>query len=216
MNKAYILLPLLVLGGCAQLTGDYYDDDDTYAEETGLYVEETRPIAQPQPVVQSQSQPIARLQPQTRNCRIQPPIAQPQPPVQQPQISPDGMMIELPAQQIYLGDMTGNTVVAAPAASAQMRGPAPIPGISYSAPMSGEAYQPRPQAPAVVTLQNIAYPNTYAQCTAGDKACISSYEQQGYRQVQGLPQFAGYQDVLSPSDYPQNGRWRNGNNIPRW
>ena len=194
MNKAYILIPLLALGGCARLTGDAYNDDDTYAEETGLYIEETQPRPQ-----SWQNAPVNR----------------PQPPVQQARVLSDGMTIELPAQQIYLGNETRNTVPVAPLPP-QMTGPAPIQGISYSMPVSGANYQPRPQAPAMVTLQNMAYPNTYAQCVATDTVCVSSYEQQGYRQVQGIPQFAGYQDVLAPSDYPQNGRFRNGNNIPRW
>ena len=185
MNKAYILLPLLALGGCAQLTGDSYNEDELYEEETGLYIEET------------QSRP--------QNWQNGPAVRSQQP-ARQAYVSPDGMTIELPAQQIYLGD-TARYGSGAPAQSMP---------ISYSTPMSGANYQPRPQAPVMVTLQNLAYPNTYAQCVAGDTVCIGSYERQGYRQVQGIPQFAGYQDVLSPSDYPQNGRWRNGNNIPRW
>ena len=199
MNKAYVILPLLMIGGCAQLTGDAYDDE-YYEEETGLYVEERQPVAQLQP--QMPARPMTQ--------------SQSQPQMQQPRISADGTMIELPAQQIYLSDVAGGGQV--PPVATPVRGPA----IAYSMPASAEvsgqpnAYQPRPQQPAMVTLQNVAYPNTYAQCMVGDTACVVSYEQQGYRQIQGLPQFAGYRDVLAPSDYPQNGRWRNGNNIPRW
>ena len=109
--------------------------------------------------------------------------------VQQVKISPDGSVIELPAQQINLSEMTVQ--------------PLPVP-------------PPMQPQPAIVTLQNVEYPNTFAQCALADKACISAYEQQGYRRLNGTPQFAGYHDQLKSSDYPPNGRWRNGNNIPRW
>jgi len=195
MKKAYVVLPLLLLGACAQLTGEAYDNDEMYAEETGLYEEAI------QPAPQQQYQPQAR------------PMPRPQPRMQQAHVSADGTVIELPPQQIYLDEVLGG---AAPMAPAPAMRRAPIQGISYSMPASAGTYQPRPQPPVMVTLQNIAYPNTYVQCLAGDMACVTSYEQQGYRQVQGMPQFAGYQDILAPSDYPQNGRFRNGNNIPRW
>jgi hypothetical protein len=121
-------------------------------------------------------------------------------------------MIELPAQKIYIENVNVQTTAPAP-----QYAPMPLPMMAYSEPMGAQPLPPPvPPQPAVVTLQNIAYPNTFAQCAVADVNCIASYEQQGYRRLNGTPQFAGYQDVLSHSDYPQDGRWRNRNNIPRW
>lgn len=164
MKKEALILPLLLLTACADVTE--YDDssEEFYAEETGLVYAE--PTDADQGVVPESEQNV-----------------------QQVKISPDGMVIELPAQQINLSEMTVQ--------------PLPMPPQT-------------PPRPAIVTLQNMAYPNTFAQCAFEDVACISAYEQQGYRRLNGTPQFAGYWDQLSQSDYPQEGQWRNNNNIPRW
>ena len=194
MRKEVLILPLLLLTACAEMTGDTYDEDEFYVEETEVSVEEQTgldfaetPVVAPQQVQQ-------------------------QAPVQNTQISADGTMIELPAQRIYLENVNvQETAPATPYAST------PLPMMAYSEPMGAQPLPPPvPPQPAVVTLQNIAYPNTFAQCAAADVNCIASYEYQGYRRLNGTPQFAGYQDVLSHSDYPQGGRWRNRNNIPRW
>ena len=215
MKKEIIVLPLLLLGACAEMTGEAYDDGEYYDGETGLEVTGT-------PTAGVGTQPMA---PATGT------MPQGQQPVwQEARISPDGKMIELPAQKIYLTDMGVTAEPPMPSQPAQLQ-PAGLPVMSYSAPImpdqptcpyGRQPVQPAPepqQIPvplAVVTLQNVAYPNTFAQCAAADMGCIMSYEQQGYRQVRGNPQFAGYQDGLSHSDYPGNGRYRNGNNIPRW
>ena len=169
MKKEALILPLLLLTACADTAG--YEDDseefyteEAYAEESGLVYAE--PVNADQNVVAVSEQNV-----------------------QQVKVSPDGMVIELPAQQINLSDMTVQ--------------PLPVP-------------PPMPPRPAVVTLQNMAYPNTFAQCAFEDTACIAAYEQQGYRRLNGTPQFAGYRDQLSHSDYPQEGQWRDNNNIPRW
>jgi hypothetical protein len=184
----------------------YYEDGDIYDEETGLVIDdeviddgyETRYV-EPQP--NRYQEPVRRPNPQQAQRRPQP--------AGQAVLSPDGTMIELPAQQIYIGDVVG-------AGQGQPARPNRQAPLSYSQPMGGAPMAPRAAQPAVITLQNREYPNTYAQCMSTDNACISSYELQGYVRVQNLPQFAGYQEVLSPSDYPQGGRWRNNNNIPRW
>ena len=182
MRKLYVL-PLLLLSGCA-LFSDDATDEMTYEYDAAEVVAE---MPAPQPQTKPQEQPA-----------VKPAVAT---------ISADGTVIELPAQQIYIGD---NPMPAAPMAQRANV-------LSYSEPPEARPdlppYQPQP---AVVTLQNRAYPNTYAQCDAADMGCVLMYEQQGYVRVQGLPQFAGYQEILAPSDYPTGGRWRNGNNIPRW
>ena len=198
MKKEVFVLPLLLLTACAEMTGDAYDEEEFYAEESEAIVEEQGLPEVFQPVVAAPKASVANQ-----------PI-----PVQQAKISPDGTMIELPAQQIYIGSAD------ATAPAAPQYAPVPLPPMAYSMPAEVQP-QPLPapvppQQPAVVTLQNIAYPNTFAQCAAGDTGCIAAYEQQGYRRLNGVPQFAGYQDQLAHSDYPERGQWRNGNNIPRW
>lgn len=206
MKKEALFLPLLLLTACAEMNGDAYDSEETYEEESyngGMYAEDTGLVVanQTEQNMQPVTQPVMPApQPQTMNQ---------QPPIQQARISPDGTMIELPAQQIFLGEADGNNGQIA----------VTLPPMAYSEPAGVQPRPlPQPQLPrsTMVTLQNIAYPNTFAQCNARDMACIASYEQQGYRRLNGTPQFAGYQDQLTQSDYPGNGRWRNGNNIPRW
>ena len=75
--------------------------------------------------------------------------------------------------------------------------------------------QPVQAEAVVITLQHPAQQGTLAQCLSTDAGCIASYEQQGFVQVRHMPQFAGYQEISAPSDYPA-GQWRNQNNIPRW
>ena len=71
--------------------------------------------------------------------------------------------------------------------------------------------------PAVmITMQNVNYPNMYVQCLSTDTACLANYQQQGYIRLQDKPQFAGYREVLSPTDYPGQGQWQYNHNIPRW
>ena len=231
MKKHVLILPLMLLTACAEMTGDAYEEEENYEEEmyadnSGVVMEQSglewmEADVSPNQMgnVPNQTQVAVRPQPQ----QAQEPMRGGQPPVQQARISPDGTMIELPAQQIYLG--TEPQAMNAPAGAVPAA--AALPPMAYSAP-SGVQPQPQqippapvlpagqPQRPPVVTLQNMAYPNTFAQCAASDVSCIASYEQQGYRRLNGAPQFAGYQDGLSHSDYPQDGRWRNGNNIPRW
>ena len=206
MKKLYALIPMLLLAACAEpMCGDGTCRDDVlFDEETDRFAAGENEIEIQRPAYSDKRFGYAEEgipMPAKRNPE----------PMLSAKLSADGTMIELPAQQIYIGDPSvPGAIVSA--------GTQPI---SYSEPMT-ETWAPReeqPQRPTpapVVTLQNIAYPNTYAQCTAADTACITAYEQQGYRRVSGLPQFAGYQDTLAPSDYPENGQWRNGNNIPRW
>ena len=206
MKKEVLILPLLLLTACAGMNGDAYDLEESYEGETynnGMYAEDTG-LNVPNQVGQN-TQPM----PQPAVPTPQMPNQNRQPPLQQAKISPDGTMIELPAQQIFLGEADGN--------SGQMT--VTLPPVAYSEPAGVQPSPlPQPQLPrqAKVTLQNIAYPNTFAQCAAEDMGCIASYEQQGYRRLNGAPQFAGYYDQPTHSDYPGNGRWRNGNNIPRW
>ena len=163
--------------------------DEVYDSEE-LYVDNTEVM------IEDQSAQSMGMQPIPAQHRV---IEQSgQQSLQQVRISADGSVIELPAQQIIIDDV----IVQAGGNNGQYAS-VPLPPVE-------------PPRPAIVTLQNIAYPNTFAQCMAEDMGCIAAYEQQGYRRLNGTPQFAGYQDVLSHSDYPQGGQWRNGNNIPRW
>ena len=202
MKKEVLILPLLLLTACAEMTGDAYDSEEFYADEA--YTEETGIALEEQTGLTVEVPAVAASQPAQRPAQ--------QPPAQNARISPDGTMIELPAQQIFIGDVNAQE-------PAPQYAPAPLPPMAYSVPAGAEPQPlppPMPPKPAVVTLQNIAYPNTFAQCAAEDTGCIASYEYQGYRRLSGTPQFAGYQDQLTHSDYPERGQWRNGNNIPRW
>jgi len=204
MKKIFVILPLLLLGACAMSQDeDYYGNDDFYDEETGLVVDDVidDDFANTN---YTQTQPNRNQQPMPQQAQ-----RRYQPTNGQAVVSADGTMIELPAQQIYIGDIMATD-------PGQPRGQNRQQPLSYSKPMQGAPVEPRVAQPAVITLQNREYPNTFAQCLSTDNACISSYELQGYVRVRNLPQFAGYQEVLSPSDYPRGGRWRNNNNIPRW
>ena len=207
MKKSLVLLPLLFITGCAQMF-DFKDTDE------GLYYEEDTGLLEETTVSESLKSPETTAQNQLYRQN-------------QATISADGTVIELPAQQIYLGSAVSGypelpQQYPPQGAIVMPKTPKSVPQenwIAYSRPNPVQTArtmpQPQPQ-PAIVTLQNMTYPNTYAQCAAADTGCIMSYEQQGYRRVQGLPQFAGYQDVLSASDYPGDGQWRNNNIIPRW
>ncbi|MBR6411725.1 MAG: hypothetical protein IKS41_01005 [Alphaproteobacteria bacterium] len=194
MKKEALILPLLLLTACAEMSAE--DSEEFYDEGTyqnGAYAEESGLVLENQGGQTGTVQPVQNAQ---------------QPQMQQARISPDGTMIELPAQQIFLGEIDGG----------YSQPQAALPPLAYSEPgtVQSQPMPPQPPRAAMVTLQNVSYTNTYAQCAAEDTACIAAYEQQGYRRLNGTPQFAGYQDVLSHSDYPGNGQWRNGNNIPRW
>lgn len=150
----------------------------------------------------------------------------------QPSLAADGTVIEIPAQQIYIGDVAGNQVPAPANGMVPATQPAPVyppvatvtvPAIpvnalSYSQPVyyavPDQAY---PTGPVMITLQYAGYPGAQTvQCLSTDTACLFSYESQGFMRVQDKPSFAGYKDTLSHSDYPAGGRWRDNNNIPRW
>lgn len=212
MKKSYLLLPLLLLGGCAMMNEDMddesYYDEDIAIEEDAFYEEDPNDV--PVQEAPAQPAPIARPTPQQ-------PVTQ----SGQASVSPDGTVIELPAQQIYIGNPAQPPMPPVPAVRSY---PQPQRGLlSFSQPIqtcpNAQVYQgqiqPQPQ-PAYITLQNRDYPNTYVQCLSTDLNCLTLYRQQGYVRVQDLPHFAGYQDVPDRSDYPGNGRWRNQNNIPRW
>ncbi|MGN1062909.1 MAG: hypothetical protein ACI4QM_01100 [Alphaproteobacteria bacterium] len=68
---------------------------------------------------------------------------------------------------------------------------------------------------AVIILQHPAN-RDLVKCSFGDANCLIAYEAQGYVQLRNTPHFAGYNAVLSDSDYPTGGVWRDNNNIPRW
>lgn len=70
--------------------------------------------------------------------------------------------------------------------------------------------------PVMITLQYTGKPTSFVQCLSTDEACFKNYTEQGYRPLSHIPQFAGFRDVLSSSDYPGDNRWRDHNNIPRW
>ena len=208
MKKIVAVLPLILLGACSmfQNDGTRYEDE-FYDEETGLVIEgenETgNNVAELQPSQEEQPVQGTNYQ-QTQN--------RPQSVNGQAVLSADGTVIELPAQQIYIGDIMGNGQERTVAPQEQNRPYA----LSYSQPIQRGQTEPRVAQPTVITLQNREYPNTFAQCVSTDNACITAYEAQGYMHVQNLPQFAGYQEVPASSDYPQGSRWRNNNNIPRW
>ena len=201
MKKIYAVLPVLLLSGCALSQNDGISEEMAY-EETGLPIEEGY-------IDESYSETTYA----TDNTPEQPSQARQeyQPTNGQPVLSADGTVIEIPAQQIYIGDVMAAAPTGYPATAVQH----PT-ALSYSEPIQAQQRAPRVAQPAVITLQNREYPNTYAQCMSTDTECITSYELQGYIRVRNLPQFAGYQEVLAPSDYPKGGRWRNKNNIPRW
>ena len=204
MKKIFAVLPFLLLGACAAFQGNEADyGDEAYDEETGLVIDDdfvgdvpsNRGYINPKP------------------NRMGPPTQRPGQRYSgmpgQATISADGTMIELPPQRIYIGDIAGGQpgVIEIP----QQRQP-----LSYSEPIRWAPKEQREIQPTIITLQNQDYPNTYVQCLSTDVTCTSSYEQQGYVHVSGLPQFAGYQETLGASDYPRGSRWRNNNNIPRW
>jgi len=199
MKKA-LLLSVFALSGCALFSGvddeQLYDEDEiVFEEETGF--EEMEPWNQESYAVQKKERQEEYTARQTQTVTIP-----------QATLSADGTIIELPAEQIYIGDWNQE-----PKAEVKQQQPNVL---SYSQPFTPTT-QPNYETKAVViTLQNREYPNTYAQCMSTDSGCLNAYEQQGYIRVKGLPYFAGYQDVPASSDYPGNGRWRNNNNIPRW
>lgn len=150
----------------------------------------------------------------------------------QPSLAADGTVIEIPAQQIYIGDSAGNQVPVPANGMAPATQPAPVyppvatvtvpavpvNALSYSQPVyyavPDQAY---PTGPVMITLQYAGYPGAQTvQCLSTDTACLFSYESQGFVRVQGRPAFAGAQEVPAASDYPAGGRWRDNNNIPRW
>ena len=127
-------------------------------------------------------------------------------------VSDDGRVLELPAQKIYLDP---DTMTLTLPASDEAQPTTLADSVWFPADRPTEVESPRlPQA--VVTLQDTADRNHYAQCAATNLDCIKMYESRGYRHIRGLPHFAGYRDVPLSSDYPVGGRWRNNNNIPRW
>jgi len=207
MKKA-LLLSVVLLSGCALFSG--VDDDGMYGDDELLIDEETG--FEEAPAVKADFEEMepwdreayaVRVQKQEEAARSSQKVTIPQ-----ATLSADGTVIELPAQEIYIGDWNQ-----APTA---MPAPQQPNMLSYSQPFA-PTVRPNYEAKAVViTLQNREYPNTYAQCMSTDTGCLSAYEQQGYVRVKGLPHFAGYRDVPANSDYPGNGRWRNNNNIPRW
>ncbi len=158
---------------------------------------------QPVPVPVVQEPQAAAPMSQSATQQVQP-VSVPAPaPVQQPVVEQVGnqTMIALPPQQIYISD---------------------IPDTVYQQTFLGATLQQPMQQPVqqvvdhVVTLQYPGRQDLLVQCLASDIACLTAYEQQGYRQVRYLPQFAGYQEVLAPSDYPTGSQWQHQHNIPRW
>ena len=214
MKKMYTLLPVLFLAACVQ-TGNEYQQNDFYNDETTFFSEDDYAFEDDVLIVDEKTGLVADENPvgvESEPQSIQP-VVQPSPsPVAtettEITLSEDGTKIIIPAQEIYIGDK--NSVVSA---DIQTR-----PVMAYSSPdvIPGESTSEQPKKQAWITLQNLKYPNTFVQCAFGDMGCVALHEQQGYVRVQGLPHFAGYQDILGSSDYPGDGQWRNGNNIPRW
>ena len=238
MKKSLLLLPVLLVAGCAQVFDDNQDEISYYDGEDAVYDEVVEPIdtnsglsVRPDPEQENYQQTVwqeedrqipSRSVEGANQWQEQP---QPQP---QASISADGTYIEIPAQKIYLNQNTQTTGgVPQPVTADQRKA---LPPMAYSQPGSAQMPQPGQGSQAAVyqqpyqmqqqaqyvTLQSPIRPNTYAQCPPTNADCISYYEQQGYRRVPGIPQFAGYQEVPATSDYPGNGRWRNTNNVPRW
>lgn len=202
MNKTYFLLPMMLLAGC-YMNNDFNNTPGEERETLFSSSDETPVFVSDDPVMMPQQIAIP-----TRPAEsVQPVIPQPS----RPTLSADGTMIELPAQQIYIGAQ-------APAPMpAPVRQPNPYAAypIAYSTPNMAQQPVQTTVVPDVVILQYTAYPNTFVQCPATDTRCIAAYEQQGFVQLQNKPRFAGYRDVALPSDYPA-GKWRTNNNIPRW
>lgn len=218
MKKALLLLGLTVLSGCSVWEELYNPGEDHARQEQ----DEVVLIETENAVVQSAAEPqrysVAKKAP--RPVFKAEPVGQKTMVVNAPVT--DEMVIEIPAQRIYLSDDINSYQSEPFTPQAVQQIPQPRTPLSYSRPGQA-ASMPQPTKPstpnvpvAAVTLQSATDPNAYAQCLASNLRCIRTYEQKGYRPVQGLPQFAGYQDVLSPSDYPAGGRWRHQNNIPRW
>ncbi len=211
------LLPLFLYGCTTSQMNDtfyfdnnnpYYEEDDSFYVEDDIYpVEESDDIAffndgeqtdfisTEDAFTQESIEPIVSP---TQNNEPQPTFIQPAQPIQ----LEDGIVIEIPEQKVYI------------------EAPAPQPVIQPVAiqPIMPQPTTPQPiVAPAVmITLQNINYPNMYVQCLSTDTICLTNYQQQGYIRLQDKPQFAGYREVLSPTDYPGQGQWQYNHNIPRW
>lgn len=205
--KKIVLIPALLLAACAQMTnndqqdGFFYEDEisfeqDEYNEEImaddTVFVDENSGLTAETSVNESLS--VEQVNGQKEIT-----------------VSDDGTVITIPAQKIIIDG--GLNVVLDPVEIKQQPEM-----MAYSKPQQVEVTpNPVPQPKTVwITLQNKQHPNTFVQCMSSDMACVQAHEQQGYVRVQNLPQFAGYQDVLGLSDYPGEGQWRNGNNIPRW
>ena len=147
-----------------------------------------------QPTVQTHQ---TTVQQQTSTRAVKP--MQPVPYQYTTKTLPDGnIIIELPAQQIYLPDESYYNRHAMPTQNNN----API---SISQPTI-----------VPILLQHREQPGLLAQCQSNDVTCITSFEQQGFVQVRYMPQVAGHKDIPAHSDYPTTGRWRHQNNIPRW
>lgn len=218
MKKIYTLLPILFLTACVQTGDDYQTDDfydeDNYNDETTYFTEEAY-VFKDEPMMIDENTGLIVDEAVAVESVQQPvqPAVQSAPVIEEAKettitVSDDGTKIIIPAQEIYIGNEL-NVV----SANVQTR-----PTMAYSSPdQIPVIVQPKRLEKQIwVTLQNREHPNTFVQCTFEDINCITQHEQQGYIRVQGLPHFAGYQDILGSSDYPGEGQWRNGNNIPRW
>ena len=184
-----------------------YSTPQSIVPPTQTAVAPTQAVAQPatptlvptrapyiQPAVQTHQ---TTVQQQTSTRAVMP--IQPVPYQYTTKTLPDGnIIIELPAQQIYLPDESYYNRHAMPTQNNN----API---SISQPTT-----------VPILLQHREQPGLLAQCQSNDVTCITSFEQQGFVQVRYMPQVAGYKDIPAPSDYPTTGRWRHQNNIPRW
>ena len=175
----------------------FYTEDNYYDGEEGWEVEQTNPVFTEDEYTVAIQEEISVADPQTTNT--QPTFIQPAQPIQ----LEDGVVIEIPEQKVY---------IEAPAPQPVMQQVAVQPVIQQ------QPITPQPIVmPAVmITMQNVNYPNMYVQCLSTDTACLVNYQQQGYIRLQDKPQFAGYRDILSPTDYPGQGQWQYNHNIPRW
>ena len=199
MKKSALFLGLILLAGCSLSRSE--DEIITLVEETD----------RPEPVIVQEVATVEETEFLTPTLPPEQPAQSV--PAESVAVSPDGRVLELPAQKIYLDPNTMEMTL--PDTNNESTG-VENGWISYTRPISADGPQ-KPRVPqAVVTLQDIANPNHYAKCSATNLDCIKTYEGRGYRRVRGLPHFAGYRDVPLSSDYPVGGRWRNNNNIPRW
>ena len=202
MTKGTLFLGLILLTGCSFFRPNEEEIIMTTEPESTPVQTVIEPVSDP--FLTPTLPPVMEISTPTDTAE--------QKPIDAVSVSDDGRVLELPAQKIYLDP---DTMTLTLPDSDKVQPISSADSVWFPANRPTDAEFPRVPR-AVITLQDTADRNHYAQCLATNLDCIKIYEGRGYRRIQGLPHFAGYRDIPLSSDYPTGGRWRNNNNIPRW